>query len=210
MRQNMFEPHISKIIHWTPTNRNKEKRLRFYDGRECEIGETFYRPENGADLLRIVSIRAVKVGREGLLLKNASDYNYYAWVSNIGSHMMSNEKLIQFYRKRGNAENFIRELKYGFDLKHYPCLKLDANRVFGLIAAFAFNITRLIALKDRPEKPQFAKAIRNRLFHLPVQIVRHARDVVFRFCEQHFREVQLWLETISHLKFVSHEDSHPS
>jgi hypothetical protein len=44
--------------------------------------------------------------------------------------------VIEFYRKRGNAENYIREDKYGFDLKHYPCLKLIANKAYGLISEF--------------------------------------------------------------------------
>lgn len=37
-------------------------------------------------------------------------------------------------RNAGNAENFIKEEKYGYDLKNFPCLKLNANYAYGLLA----------------------------------------------------------------------------
>lgn len=201
MRLNMFEPLVSTIREWRPSNPSKETRIKFYDGRECEIGETIYRTENGAELLRVAAIRAVKKGFEGLLFKGEEHYDYRAWVSNILEHEKSAEKLIKFYRGRGNSENYIRELKYGFDLKHYPCLKLDANRVYGLIASCAYNLTRFIATKTAEKRVHFAKAIRNRFLRLPVQVIRHAREVVFRFQRRHYEEVQRWLVLIENIEF---------
>jgi len=114
---------------------------------------------------------------------------------------MSGADVIKLYRGRGHAENFIRELKNGMDLHHYPCQKLTANKAYGLIAAFAYNAMRFIALKDRPQRPQFSKAIRHRIIHLPCQVVRHAGEVTFRFMKHHFKEVQTWLNYIKNLKF---------
>jgi len=34
----------------------------------------------------------------------------------------------------------LRELKYNFDLKYFPCQKLVANKAYGVIAAFAYNL----------------------------------------------------------------------
>lgn len=108
MRSNMLEPLLSSITEWTPTNPGKDNRIKFYDGRECEMGETIYRTENGVELLRVVALRTVKKGLEGLLFKTEGDYDYRGWVSNIGEHEKSGEKLIQFYGGRGNAENYIK------------------------------------------------------------------------------------------------------
>jgi hypothetical protein len=47
-------------------------------------------------------------------------------------------------------ENFIRELKNGLDLHHYPCQKLSANKAYGLMAAFAYNLMRYVAVKENP------------------------------------------------------------
>lgn len=201
MRENMSSPLLHQVRNWKKTNPSREARIKFYDKRDCEIGETFYRPEGGAEILRVLFIRALKKGHEPVLFKQDSDYDYYAWVSNIGEHEMSSEKLIKFYRKRGQMENYIKEAKYGFDLKHYPCLKLTANKAYGLIAAFAYNLMRFVSLKDSPENPQYAKALRHRFIHLPAQVVRHGRQVTFRFMNDHYLEVKRWFEIISHAQF---------
>lgn len=66
--------------------------------------------------------------------------------------------IIKFYRGRGHAENFIKEIKYNFDLKHFPCQKLVANKAYGIIAALAYNLMRLVAfLFCEGKKVRFAK-----------------------------------------------------
>ena len=113
---------------------------------------------------------------------------------------MSDIEIIRFYRKRGHAENFIREIKYGFSLKNYPCMKLDANRAYGLIAAFAYNLMRLTALQHNPKKPGFAKKMRRRLLRMPAVIVRHAGRTVFRLMKRHKEEMTGWLERLKTLQ----------
>jgi hypothetical protein len=201
LTETMLQPRISTLSHWKSQKLTNDKRIKFYDGRECEIGESVCRPDGCASPLRIVCVRAVKPGMEKLLFKTSGDYDYFAWITSIGEHEMSGDALIRFYRKRGNAENFIRELKYGYDLKHYPCQKLVANKAYGIIAAFAHNFVRLIALRDCFETPQFAKAIRYRFIHLPVQVVRHAGQVVFRFMKRHIEEVKRWQQLITSLQY---------
>ncbi len=202
MSQTMYAPLLKRIHGWQAQNPSREGRIRFYDGRECEIADTVHKSKNSYHVLRVVLIRALKKDIEGQkrLFLSQDDYDYYGWISNIGEHEMSAQKLIKFYRKRGNAENFIKELKYGFDLKHYPCLKLDANRVYGLIGAFAHNFMRFLALKTRPNQPHFAKAIRSRFIQLPVQIVRHGRQVIFKYMTHHYTEVRRVLEMIKTLQ----------
>ena len=201
MRGLMLAPLVGRIQHWRLQNPNKKSRIKFVGGRECEIGSTLYKPKRSEHVLRVVVVRSLKKGREGLLIKREDDYDYVGWVTNIGEHEMSDEKLIKFYRKRGhNAENMIRELKNGLDLRHYPCLSMVANKAFALMGSFAYNLMRFVSLKDNPNKPQFAKAIRFRFVHLPCQVVRHARQVSFRFMGQQFEEVKRWLSFIQNLQ----------
>ena len=204
LHDNMLKPQLGKFLTWKVQNPNTENRIKFYDGgREAEIGETYYRPENCAESLRVVCLRAVKKGHEAVLFKQVQDYDYFAFITNIGAHEKSAEALIKFYRKRGNAENYIRELKYGFDLKHYPCLKLTANKAYGLIAAFAHNLMRFLSLRECASRPQFSKAIRFRFIHLPVQVVRHAGEVTFRFMRRHYEEVKRISAMIADIQFGS-------
>lgn len=204
MRSDMLQPNIKNIINWKPAKKRLKKvrcrggdyrivdqSIRFYDGRSAEIGSTLYHGANMAKTARIVCIRAKKPGVIGF---DKEDYDYFAWLTAIGEHEMKNEKIILFYRGRGHAENYIREMKNGYDMHHYPCLKLDANRAYALIAAFSYNVLRFIALIRSRQRPQFVKAIRNKFINLPCQVVRTGRQVIFKFMEHHAKEVNLFLK----------------
>lgn len=209
MRADMLEPHIKNIKNWKKTKRRLktvkgrtgerviDESICFYDGRPAEIGSTVYHNRAMVKSARIVCIRAKKPGSLGL---QADDYDYFAWLTSIGEHEMSHEKIIYFYRKRGHAENYIREMKNGYDMHHYPCLKLNANRAYALMAAFAHNVLRFIALRTSDKKVQFAKAIRNRFINLPCQVVRRGREVFFRFMNQHAKEVERFLSDLKNLQ----------
>lgn len=99
------------------------------------------------------------------------------------------QEVMSFYQKRGNSENFIREEKYGYDLKHFPCLKLNANRGYGLLAMVAHNLLRYVALVMKPEKPHFSKKLRKRFVFHAGKVVRHARQIVLRISEHGYEEV---------------------
>jgi hypothetical protein len=188
MRKLMYQPLIHKVATWTKQDPLDVDRIVFVGGRACEVGETQYRPRDSHLTLRVVVLRAVKLGREYQLIHGEEDYDYQGWVSSIDGSTSAVE-VIKFYRGRGHAENFIRELKNGMDLHHYPCQLLHANKAFGILAAFAHNLLRFIALKDDPRRPQFAKAIRIKYIHVPCQVVRHARDLILRLMDSHFEGV---------------------
>lgn len=187
MRANMYEPIAGTVKDW-----NASKRVRFRDGRECEIGHTLYGADNGKQL-RVVFIRAKKEETEGRLF---TDYDYRAFITNIGQHEMADEKIILFYQKRGNAENFIRELKNGFDFHHFPCGKLIANRAYALIGSFAYNMMRYVSFINNPKKQNFSKLLRLRIVKLCARVVRHARTVVFRYVKHIYEEVELFKKKI--------------
>jgi len=210
MHENMLNTVVHTINNWKNVNRRtkKQKRrdgridhidnsIRFYDGRSAEIGTTLYQNPNMMHAGRVVCIRAKKPGTLGI---REDDFDYFAWLTNIGEHEMNNEKIIFFYRGRGHAENYIREMKNGYDMHHYPCLKLNANRAYALIAAFAHNILRLISLQKSRKKPQFAKAIRNKFINLPCQVVRRGGQVFFRFMDNIAKEVEVFLNQLQNLQ----------
>ena len=211
LHPNMLKPKIKNITNWKDTKKRRkkvkrrggreeyvDKTMRFYDGRDTEIGTTLYYNNEINGSCRIVCLRAKKPDMLGL---DEEDYDYFAWLTNIGEHEMGNEKVIPFYRKRGHAENYIRELKNGFDMHHYPCLKLDANRAYALIAAFSHNILRFISHRTAKSKAQFAKAIRNHLIYLPCQVVRQGRQVFFRYMEHQAKEVRKFLKQLKNLQY---------
>jgi len=201
MRADMLEPLIPRINNWVAQNPKRKDCIMFYDGRECEIGKTYYTRKKCHGILRVVVIRALKESlKNHVLAESPNNYDYFGWISSIGEHEMNNEELIRFYRKRGRIENCIREMKSGYDLRHYPCLKLSANKAYGLAAAFAYNFMRCLALISGQKKVPYAKTLRIRFIHRPAQIVRHARTVVFRYAEHHYKEVSNWLDKITQIQ----------
>ena len=103
----------------------------------------------------------------------------------------TNQQVIEHHNKRGNAENFIREEKYGYDLKHFPCLKLSANHAYGLLAMVAHNILRWCAIITKPHRPHFSKKLRRRYIYIPGKLIKHARQLCVKIPVRFFKEVQL-------------------
>ena len=205
-----FLERVEGIKKWETQNPVNKSRILAKDGRECEIGHTSYYATGFDKPLRLVVIRAEKPPLEGSIIKGHVEYDYYGFITNMGAHEYSCVELINLYRGRGNAENFIKEQKFGFDLKHYPCLKLLANKAFGLIAAFSYTLMRFISLNAPSQKKtkdgikkinHFAKKIRNRWLLIPVQVLRHAGSVTFRFNQRHHIEVIKWQNKLKTLQF---------
>jgi hypothetical protein len=117
-------------------------------------------------------------------------WEYYGVVAGMPLQKFSLQQVIEHHNKRGNAENFIREEKYSYDLKHFPCLKLNANWAYGLLAMVAHNILRWCAIIEKPHRPHFAKKLRRRFIHIPGKVIEHARQLCMKIPERFFKEVQ--------------------
>lgn len=124
------------------------------------------------------------------------EYKYYGIVTSLALIDWSLQKVVEHHNKRGNVENFIREEKYGYDLKHFPCLELRANHAFGLLALAAHNILRWIAIHDNPSRPRFAKALRRNFINIPAIVVSHARLLALRVSEAAYKEVSRLREAL--------------
>lgn len=189
MKENVYEPLLHKIDKW------KKSKLKFHDGRKLEIGHTIFWPKDCRGAVRVIAIRALKEDKQRSLFKIDS-YDYFVCATNIGQHEMGNEKIIKFYRKRGQAENYIKELKYGFDARHWPCQRLNANKVYGIISGFAYNLMRYMAYKIDNEKVPYSKMIRFRTVFLACQVIRHARYTTLKFHYDVKKEVDRLIKQI--------------
>lgn len=117
-------------------------------------------------------------------------WKYYAVVTNISLYKTKKEDVILHHNKRGNCERFIREEKYGFDLLHFPCLKLKKNYAYGLLAQVSHNILRWLAVMERPDKPHFSKKLRRRFLYIPGRLVKHARQIYLKIPKRFFKEAE--------------------
>ncbi|MBC7533660.1 MAG: transposase [Oligoflexus sp.] len=181
LRENFYGGLFKKRLEW----RKAKSDVLLAEG--VELAENHYSSKQNGRLYRVVLMRKPILGPRPLF--EDAKWEYHAFITSLLSHEMSHDDLILFYRGRGNAENYIKELKYGFDLKHFPCQKLDVNRVYGLVAAFAHNLTRFVSCRMFPGKTAFVKKLRFRLINLAAQVVRQARQIHIVFNTRYKEEI---------------------
>ena len=187
MRANMYRKIKNSQAFWYW----KKSGIKTRDGRECEITCAPYHPKGFKKAMRVVMIRAKKKTPEIF-----DKYDHYGWVTNIGTSEKSDEEIIEFYRKRGNAENFIKELKNGYDIHHFPCQKLSANKVYGIISAVAMNFMRVLGRIMHPKGLIYSKKIRFNMIFIGAQVVKKSRYTFMKVSKHKLKEVAYWLSKI--------------
>jgi hypothetical protein len=160
-----------------------QTRIRFFKSNKCEVGDIIY-PKKGLSMgrkfLRVVFIRTKKTE---ILPGDNHPYLYYAIVTDMGHAEMTNEKVIQFYRKRAQVENNIKDLKNGIDFHHFPCQSLKANNVWGLMGILAYNLMRMASFSLFPRTGCFINTTRRRLVTLAGELIKHARSIEIRMMD---------------------------
>lgn len=183
-----WENYLEEITDWVPWEYTEEEKEWALENdtelSEVELGRFYWRPSWNDTLRLPIVVKRTKIDQGSLF---TGSWKYYGVVTNIPLINWTLQEVMEHHNKRGNAENFIREEKYGYDLKHFPCLQLKANHAFGGLAMVAHNILRWVAIHDRPDRPRFAKGLRNKFVYIPGKIVSHARYLVMRV-PQHFLE----------------------
>lgn len=130
---------------------------------------------------RIMFLR--KERRQGDLFEGA--YTYGALITNRNDLPL--EELIAWHRQRCNAENHIKELKYGFSLNSLPSADFFVNALYFRIQTLGYNLVSALKLIKLPEtwRPLTLKTLRFRLFAIPTLVVKHARGLWLKINREH-------------------------
>ncbi len=199
-----WEDHIGEIRNWRPwvyTIEELKKAERL--GRklpEVSVGYWMYEPTWAPGVkYPIVVKRTFKENNAQTSLFVEDNYKYWGVMSLRGLYPQTPQEILEFNQGRGNMENFIREGKINYDLKHFPCQSLKANHVYGLLALVAHNFLRAMAILMRPDKPHFAKKIRKLFIHIPGHLVTGARYIRMKIPTRFYKGViemlTRWSET---------------
>ena len=190
-----WRSHIPEITEWKPWIYSKEELIiaekRDRKLPQIEVGRFHWQPSWAENLrISVVVKRTWKEPEQLGMLEIPGEWNYYAVFTNFDLFHHSLQSVMEFYLKRGNSENFIREEKYGFDLLHMPCLAMRANHAFLQLATVAHNILRWVALVQKPDKPHFSKKIRRRYIYIPGKVIKHARQLILKIPVRYYEEVK--------------------
>lgn len=197
-----WELRAGGITNWEPWQYTDEEK-RVAEARkkplpEVEVGSMIYQPTWSDNLRFFVVVKRTRIKERTFDLFSANldqdqkeGWKYYGVLTNRDLFRESKQGVVEHHAKRGNSENFIREKKIHLDLKHFPCIAMNANFGYGLIAMVAYNFMRIIARLDRPDKPHYAKKLREKYLYVPGKVVKHARQMFLRIPQVFRKEVEL-------------------
>ncbi|KYP79904.1 IS1380 family transposase [Ferroacidibacillus organovorans] len=164
------------------------------DNEHCDVASTMYRATSWEKPRRVVIVRRLDVEPEEVLCADWMwEYEAIATTLDWGG-----EDIWHFYNYRGNAENHIKEAKYGFAIDQFSSQNYGANQALQGLKLLAYNLFLLykqVALQPAV-RPWTAGRIRRRLLFLPGILVRHARQWTMRLPEFADRLSAQMLQTV--------------
>ena len=95
--------------------------------------------------------------------------------------------MVEFYEKRGNCENYIKEAKYDMAVGHLLLQSFWANEAIFQLMMLTYNLFLLfkMAFAKETEYRQQIKTFRLKYIFLAGKIIRTARSVVMKLSEQY-------------------------
>jgi hypothetical protein len=177
----------------------KESKAKKKSLPTVEVAQLFFTPSWGKNIrFKLVVKREWIKFEEGTIFEGDGYWNHYGVLTNITDYLEKPQSIIEHHCMRGNAENRIKAFKGDYDLRHLPCLKMNANYAYAMLGMVALNFHRALSLVEDPRCPRFSKSFRERLIKIPGRLVRHARALKIKI-EEH------WLEEVKRLYTAWHD-----
>lgn len=147
---------------------------RYWGDRE--VAETVHTMGHTREAFRLIVQRWPKLQAE---LFDAGRYCYHIIATNREEKA---EEVIALHDQRGQAENFIKELKEGFGMDWMPCGETYANAVFFRIGLIAYNLFLAMKLFGLPPwwRNSTIATVRWRLYQTAGRVVRHGHQVILK------------------------------
>jgi hypothetical protein len=127
--------------------------------------------------------------RAQLSFLEGEEYTYFFFVTNTD---LSPDEVVEFYQKRGNCENYIKEAKYDMAVGHLLLKTFWSNEAIFQLMMLAYNLFLLFKLDSLrvAEYRQQIKTFRLKYIFLAGKIIRTARSVVMKLSERYpYREI---------------------
>lgn len=146
-----------------------------------ELAEAVHTMNKTKAAFRLVIKRELR-RQQDLFEAGGGKYHHYAVASNWPAESKDGQAVLAWHNQRGQAENFNKELKYGFGQDQMPCGESYANAVYFRIGVLAYNL--FIGFKRLSCLGTWARhtmtTFRWKLVQVAGRIVRHAGRVVLK------------------------------
>lgn len=141
-----------------------------------QIAETVHTMNSTREAFRLIVQRWPKLQAE---LFDLDPYCYHVIATNREEPA---KKVVALHNQRGQAENFIKELKEGFGMNWMPCGETYANAVFFRIGVIAYNLFQAMKLLSLPLwwRTSTIATVRWKLYQTAARLVHHAHQVLLK------------------------------
>jgi len=163
-----------------------QRRFEHIETVHEDVASFVYRPTHCQQTYRMIVLRKhLEITQGSHWVRDEIRYFFYItndWMTPVGD-------LVLFYDERGAQEHLIGKLKSSVPVFHAPCHTLEANGVYMIIAALAWNLKIWygLLLDESPLRqhlPRMAfKQFLERFMHIPCQIVRSGHQRVYRIVQ---------------------------
>lgn len=141
-----------------------------------EIAETVHTMNKTKEAFRLIVQRWHKIQPDFF---DPEPYCYHVIATNREEEA---KEVITLHNRRGQVENFIKELKDGFGMNWMPCGETNANAVFFRIGVMAYNLFQALKLLGLPlwwHNTTIA-TVRWRLYQVAARLVYHAHQIIVK------------------------------
>jgi hypothetical protein len=141
-----------------------------------EIAETVHTMNDTKEAFRLIVQRWPKLQAE---LFDPDPYCYHVIATNREEPA---SEVVSLHNQRGQAENFIKELKEGFGMHWMPCGETYANAVFFRIGVIAYNLFVAMKLLSLPPwlRNSTIATVRWRVYQTAARLVHHGHQVLLK------------------------------
>ncbi|MCP4489858.1 MAG: IS1380 family transposase [Gammaproteobacteria bacterium] len=103
----------------------------------------------------------------------------------VSTLTVSNERVYEFYNRRGTAEQYIKEGKYALKWTRLSCKSFKANEVRLQLHALAYNMANFLRTLVLPNSiaDWSLTSLRDRMIKIGTKAVRHARSLILQLAE---------------------------
>ncbi len=103
------------------------------------------------------------------------------------------QTILAIYKKRGDAENKIKEQKSGFGFDKTDSSTFVRNSARALVSGVAYNLIQLFrALTMADDKHVTIDTLRFQLFHTAGRVTKHARQTIIHLASNHVHRELFW------------------
>ena len=143
-----------------------------------EVAQTVHSFNKGKSAFRLIFVRDVETQKDLF----GSQTRVHALITNIAQTGKDAASVVEWHNQRGTMENFNKELKYGFGMRHLPCGEFEANAAWFRIGALAYNLFLMQREFGLPPELQSAtvETVRWNIYQIAGRVVRHGGQRILR------------------------------